>query len=758
MLLATGIPARDALTIVIASVIIILGGASIYSSFTNQKRLSFSETIGGGFTVGTAIPALSIFFVGELGLRSAISTWIWAVILLAGAFYSFNPSRQQIKVGSVHTTQLALVPMITMLGYHAWAPLLWPYLIGYSLTITVGFVLAKTHRWRNKTEERRFRVKTLLGAPILALLLQLAIQYQWKVGKPYLYLGGLTDNIYDEVLAWSVSRYGYAENPFFVGHQINGYLLTNSWAGNLYEALGSRPFALVSSFGVIASLASVLFIVVALCERHQLNHRIAHLAIILAGLQASFGELFPFSEPPRIQHALGLAWLMLSILLIEKYVEQPTILTSSFITLIAFSVALGKTQMFIVTVALFIVGSVTAAVKDRTFRPVLIALASVVGMLYFYVFASNHYFGERSNPWILYWDPDTITEWVVPILITITTRTFLPLSVVGKFGRHGNYFPIRVAAIGLPAVLAYALLHDANALRHVLAVSLLLGAVASAPLVRHMLDIAPRGVKATCLGLGFGFGAWLFAQGERSIILNFPSDSKVRLLALDAPAFTQIGFIVGSSLLIAPLTLAFHRWSRSEFRFPIRWVAISCIGILVLGANIGMLVGWTTRHEIRGLIALEKGDSWPNRGQGPEPSIPPLEWIRKTTTKEAIVANNLLCKGLPATGYIPRNGFESDCVNRNMSAIVAAFSQRRSYIDGPYQAFIRDELLGIANLRYRDSILFATNNDPNSFSRMVSDGVDYFVVDLGQTPLRDWEPHGSIRFRDKNYAVIELNE
>jgi hypothetical protein len=92
-----------------------------------------------------------------------------------------------------------------------------------------------------------------------------------------------------------------------------------------------------------------------------------------------------------------------------------------------------------------------------------------------------------------------------------------------------------------------------------------------------------------------------------------------------------------------------------------------------------------------------------------------------------------------------------------MSNLVTAFSQRKAYIDGPYQAFIGPELMENASERYRDSILFATNNDPNSHERMIRDGVDYFVVDLGQTTLRDWEPRGTIRYQDDHYAVVELN-
>jgi hypothetical protein len=272
-----------------------------------------------------------------------------------------------------------------------------------------------------------------------------------------------------------------------------------------------------------------------------------------------------------------------------------------------------------------------------------------------------------------------------------------------------------------------------------------------------MLQSTPKMLTVLALGIGLIFGLMLLALGERAIILSFPNDSLVRLLALEHPARTQIGFILISSVVLAPIALAVRLLSKRRRDIALRWATLSVVGLVVVGANTGALVSWSTRQEVRGLVALEKGDPWPNRGRRSEPHISSLEWLRTNTNKEVVVANNLMCKGLPIGGVVPFGRTPDDCSLRNMSNLVTAIGRRKAYIDGPYQAFIGAELMEAASQRYRDSILFATNNDPNSHARMIRDGVDYFVVDLGQTSLRDWEPRGTIRYEDDHYAVVELN-
>ena len=756
MMLATGVPLNDGLKLSALSVVVTAGGAALYAWAMRQDHISWAEAIGAGFATGTAVPALTTFLIGELGYRSAVTTWIWFAVLAIAAAAAFVRGPLRVQVGSASPAALAIVPLITVFGYHAWSPLMWPYLIGVVVVLGIGWIFHGT-KFRSIVRLRHVPLTLLAIAPVIGLVLQTAAQNRFDFRRPYLYLGWLTDNIFDEGLTWSVSRYGYSENPFFQGQRVIGYLLTNSWTGDVNEALHVSPFTVLSSFGVLAALTSTLLITFAICEKHGLSSRVAVIAVILVGLQGSFGELFPFTEPPRIQHVLAMAWLLLAILSIEHFMNHTKWLTALFISLATVAVLLGKTQMFVVLIGFFAVSTLVASVDQRRMKPVFIGAMTTGVLMVVFRWASDRYFAARTNPWIFHRDTDTVLLWVMPIIIALVTRTFFPFTLFGRLGKSGNRFALRVAAVGLPAVVAFAVFHDANALRHMVEMTLLLGALSAAPLIHKFVSSSPRFVTILAIGSGFVFGALLFAQSERSIILNFPEESRVRLLALEHPARTQIAFILLASVLIVPVALLTRALSRNKRGVSIGLATCSVVGLLTIGTNFGTLVSWSVRLEVRGLVALEKGDPWPSRGERTEPHIPALMWVRAETDKSAIIANNLLCKGLPINGLVPAGNTPPDCALRNMSALVTAFGQRRSYMDGPSQAFIGAELMENASERYRDSILFATNNDPNSHERMIRDGVDYFVVDLGQTTLRDWEPRATIRYQDDHYAVVELN-
>lgn len=755
-MLATGIPTRDGLILAMYCAVVTTGGAGIYSWVIGRRPLTLAETLGAGFAIGTALPALFSFLIGEFGYRSTTITWLWLAILGAASIASILRMPERIEVGPGSFVSISVIPLIAVFGYHAWSPLLWPYLFGFIIILAARFVLRFVMQ-SSSYAKLDFDLTTLLLAPIVGLSLQILAQHLFEFRRPYLYLGWLTDNIFDEGLTWSVARYGYSDNPFFQGHRVIGYLLTNAWAGDIYESLGVSPFTVVSSFGILASLMAVLFITISICERHGLSRRIATIAVVLVGLQGSFGELFPLTEPPRVQHALSMAWLFLSILVVEEFIDHPRSLTTILIFLMALAVLLGKTQMFIVLIGFFLISALVGSIKHRQITHIVLAVVSTGLLVFAFQIASDRYFSARTNPWILYSDTDTYLLWVLPILITLMTRTFIPFTLLGRIGTVGNWFALRVAMIGFPVVMAYSLYHDTNALRHVVEAVLLLGSLSAAPLVDKTFQSESKILAAIALVIGLIFGALVYIQGERTIILNLAEDSWTRLLAFEHPTYSQIGFILISSVVLVPVALDLRLLSKRQRDITFRWAILSVVGLAALGANVGTLISWSSRFEVRGLIALEKGESWPDRGQQFEPHLFSLDWVRSSTKRDVVVANNLLCKGLPVNGLAPGGSNSTDCALRNMSALVTAFGQRRSYIDGPWQAFITDKSLGVANQRYRDSILFATNNDPNSFSRLIRDGVEYFVVDLGQTSLRDWEPRGTIRYKDDHYAVLELN-
>jgi hypothetical protein len=78
-------------------------------------------------------------------------------------------------------------------------------------------------------------------------------------------------------------------------------------------------------------------------------------------------------------------------------------------------------------------------------------------------------------------------------------------------------------------------------------------------------------------------------------------------------------------------------------------------------------------------------------------------------------------------------------------------------LDRPFNAIIDKSDSENAQLRYRNSVLFATEALPSAMEDFERVGVDYFVIDLAQTELRLWEPYATIVYRDDNYFVLRMN-
>jgi len=744
-LIAMGVPTMSAVVLTIGSVPVVGGGAAVYAWISGVRHFDVLELIGAGFTTATALQAVGSFFLGELGLRGLIDDYL-LMVLFVGALISFRGGHSaRVRVASADPRTCALIVLVSLAGYYAWAPLIWPYILTLIGSIVLTALVSRNRRgpsWVTGTI-------TVLTTPVVAVAVQLVVSGILDLPRAYFYLGLLTDNVFDESLSWSVARSGYAANPFFEGGEVVGYQLANAWAGNLTAVLRAQPFTVLAAFGPILSIIATLTIAVSLVRRF--GSRAAWIAVVLVGLQGSFGELFPFTEPPRLQQLLTTAWVLLAVVLLERWLESKSIVIMIAVLGLTVATSMSKTQLAPIILGLLLINTVYLALNERSFRRAWPGVTTLAVSLLAFLWMSERYFGARSNPWSVNLDGVTLTRWLIPILIVLMLRTLFPLFTIGSHAREDNHRFIRVGLVGLLASTAYALTHDANALRHTIVVVLVVGSIAAVPVVDDAFSRVGKLASTAILGVGIPLGAFVFYARERAIIINLPPDHWSRRIGFDYPTQSQLSAVIAIGLLMGLLAALFLG------RRPVHKVLLASMILAAVATNSGSLVAWTVRTELRGFIRLEKGESWPSNGQRLLPILDAAEWIRTTTNHDAVIASNTLCKALPSIGVAPDFRSDWDCVLRNMSSQVAAFSQRQTYLDGPGQGFIFPDMIAIANQRYRDSILFATNNDPNSHARMIHDGVDYFVVDLGQTPLRDWEPRGTIRYQDEHYAVVELN-
>jgi hypothetical protein len=757
--LASGVGLRDAAIVTLATIPIVGGGAAIFAFFTKTNQLSFASLIGGGIAVGTMLPALSSFAIGELGYRGLIDDYALLIGFALLATRTFIGRTPRVAVDPAPVSLLLLAFGVAVFGYYGWGPFVWPFLLGSALAAAIGFVAIRLATTRTSPlQPARAWTYVLLAIPAIGWITQATIDHRLQLPRSYLFTASYTDNLFDEALAFSTSRWGYNENPFFVGHDVVGYLLTNSWAGDLTTALHVSPFSVLSSFGLLITLFGTLYLAYAIAQSVFIDHRAGLVALVLVGLQGSFNEVFPFTEPPRVQQIVTTAWMLLAVVLSEQWLRKSLRLPVLTMLVTVVALVLGKPQI-VAFVVLFLGVTFIYAALNKTTRLMALALALLIVIaLVVYSLLSDRYFGVRVNEWSVFLDRDTLTTWLVPILLVLLFRTFFVMHNRNVWAAS-HFFAPRVSLASLTTVIAYALLHDANALRHTVTVALIVGSIAASPFVVRALTMTSRLVTVPIALGGLAFGAAMYFLEQRTIILWLPEGSFSRRISFEHPTMTQAVVVLGVTAVVALggfATIALFFKSKNRAQSILRIGASAFVAIAV-GSNVGVLSAWTARHQLRDVIYVANDKTPPDYGPRDNPKIPVTDWIRNNTDTEAALAGNTLCNYLPETSYLPPGEVSDDCSYRSMASWLTSFSHRRSYIDGPWQAFIWPELGDVANLRYRNSVLFAAEALPSAMEDFERVGVDYFVVDLSQTELRSWEPYATVVYRDDFYLVLQLN-
>ena len=78
--------------------------------------------------------------------------------------------------------------------------------------------------------------------------------------------------------------------------------------------------------------------------------------------------------------------------------------------------------------------------------------------------------------------------------------------------------------------------------------------------------------------------------------------------------------------------------------------------------------------------------------------------------------------------------------------------RRRAYLEAPVFGSVATE---DTNIRLTTSQDFPSTPSESKLENMIN--VKWFVVDLGNTELRDWEPWATTRFMNEKVAILELN-
>ena len=131
-----------------------------------------------------------------------------------------------------------------------------------------------------------------------------------------------------------------------------------------------------------------------------------------------------------------------------------------------------------------------------------------------------------------------------------------------------------------------------------------------------------------------------------------------------------------------------------------------------------------------------------------------LEWMRNNTSRDDIFAQNTSLPDYRSTAY-------------SSSLIISGSVHRRAFIEGTYGAALQyDYARHVSHqteqqrneiLRLSTSYSFPITPNETMLKILQSYYVKWFIVDLGNTELRDWEPWATTRFMNEKVAILELN-
>jgi hypothetical protein len=130
-----------------------------------------------------------------------------------------------------------------------------------------------------------------------------------------------------------------------------------------------------------------------------------------------------------------------------------------------------------------------------------------------------------------------------------------------------------------------------------------------------------------------------------------------------------------------------------------------------------------------------------------------LTWLRNNSMRDDIFAQNTSLPDYRTTAY-------------SASLIISGASHRRAYVEGTYGSELQFDYprnVSLQTERQRKELLrlntsFRFPIAPSNFDlkNLRRENVKWFVVDLGNTTLRDWEPWATTRFMNEKVAILEL--
>lgn len=709
-------------------------GAYIWAQLRHtDETLPLPELLAMGFAIGSASAAISQLIVRDLlGIRLFISPLI---PIIGVAIWLVTKRNARLPVQITHATTNTLLWLLFP------APLalsffVWPLLLLFVGPLTL--ILLLCHYFR------KFNLYIYIFSVIALSAALFLISGKKQAISIALSLSGM-DEIFDEAMAIGFSNWGINDHIGRVGDSISYYKLSHVWLGPVLELAKSPPMIITTSLVPIIIFSFIGLALWTLSFQIHKSNSAAGLAAILVFLQSALPE--PENLAIRIAQCLVLVYLLTGITALIKSSQSrlTECLVAGFVFFVIFATRAQYGLILLLGYSLYKLFMVLKKQLSLTHYIGLMTALGIALILCFLVFfsAPAHATGSPNQ--------GSFVGLFCLFLSFVALRSLIPLLAVRQ--RLHEESTLLYMTIGSSVIIFFSIpqadLSNAPSLTIAMFVSILISSTIatlqkSFTKAQLVLIFLITFFSGFFLRLTYDYYKWIDATDAImpvKLIATIATNGKYLVI------FSILLFIFSASLIILFLKLI-------KKIFLIRNIFL----LTALSMSFGIYIATTlravtahVRYQISLAAEIEDGSpmSWYTNSE----RLAALDWMRTHTNRDDIFAQNTSTPDYRSTAY-------------HASLIISSSIHRRAYIEGvqstevqrdyPRNVSLQTERQRKELLRLNTSFRFPMAPSNFDLANMQAKKVKWFVVDLGNTPLRDWEPFATTRFMNEKVAILEL--
>lgn len=727
-------------------------GSIVYMVMRKDCEFNTAELLGMGIALGTAGPALINISLRLIGINSQLTTLIFPLLTISCASILRNKTKKLNKsIYAISLLDLHLILFTSLISLVAWTNSLLPFSLIAGVFILIDY-LHRTGRTKRlseaKTASIRWNIMSIATFPLLAFFC-VEISSLWRKTPIWKDLIGV-DVAFDEAQSHGVSSFGIADNILRTSSPTKGHVLTHAWAGDIASFLDLPRFLSTGGVGFALGIIGISSLVVALAIREFDSVKVGRFALLIIYLQASLPEEFLVVPAPRMANSISLLLLISFFFIFLDHLKK--LLHRSYFVIPLFISLLTLAKFHWAMAAVFTISLVSAYdfLRFKSISSLHIPITSFVAFLATYLLFLRGM--DAHSPVGI-----NLTLNMAALLVSILAMRFHLFSAKSFF-RFDNKTHLLTASLLLFTVTLLAITNGSNNTTYFINASLILWSLFIA---KHILELLANHSERLSQLWIWGFSSCLigittsvFFLYANYRLINNPRYKFLQIFVVHFPQLLQVT-VIFLALLIVLYVYRFAKINRNyvpSLKIPFALL----LSTMIVCSNFGTWIVVSNRALVLSI--------WYDIADRPQyvfndDQFVVSEWLLVNTTADDIFATNSICAQILEPGdSTPYDEFGPDCKNRNMFTWIAALAHRKMLFESPLTGPMGiGASLSAADLSDYNSVVdFGSSISASAKSYLESRGVDWFIVDRGQTLSGGWSSLTDLRFSTDKYLVVKL--